>query len=95
MHLHFQRFPALAELFGGLRYRVEVRYAPETGDLPLVTVSAPFSTVRPPDSLITVAAGLAGGATFAEVLDLTTVQSPNDPLREQVAGILRSQGQEI
>ena len=95
MHLHFQRFPALAELLAGLRYRVEVRYSQETGDLPLVTISAPFSTMRPPDSLVTVAAGLAGGTSFAEVLDLGSVQSLQDPLREQVAAVLRSHGQEL
>src|SRR5471030_1347869 len=49
MHLHFTKFPAIAELLAGLRYRVEVRQSPETGDLPLVTVSTPFSTIRPPD----------------------------------------------
>src|SRR5215468_1916069 len=32
LHLHFQRFPALTELLAGLRYRVEVRYSPETSD---------------------------------------------------------------
>ncbi|HTP30665.1 MAG TPA: hypothetical protein VMJ75_00735 [Candidatus Acidoferrales bacterium] len=95
IHLHFQRFPALAELLAGLRYKVEVRYAPETGDLPFVTISAPFSTIRPPDSLVAVAAGLAGGTSFAEVLDLATVQNLKDPLREQVAAILRSHGQEL
>jgi hypothetical protein len=95
LHLHFQRFPALAELLAGLRYRVEVRHSPETGDLPLVTISAPFSTMRPPDSLVTVASGLAGGTSFAEVLDLATVQNLQDPLREEVASVLRSHGQEI
>jgi hypothetical protein len=95
LHLHFQRFPALIELLAGLRYRVEVRYSPETGDLPLVTISAPFATIRPPDSLVTIAAGLAGGASFSEVLDLNTVQNLQDPLRDQVAAILRSHGQEF
>jgi hypothetical protein len=95
MHLHFTKFPAIAELLAGLRYRVEVRNSPETGDLPLVTVSAPFSTLRPPDSLVTVASGLAGGVSFSEVLDLATVQSLKDPLREQIAAIFRSHGQEL
>jgi hypothetical protein len=95
LHLHFQRFPALAELLVGLRYRVEVRYSPETGDLPLVTISAPFATIRPPDSLVTIASGLAGGASFSEVLDLSAVQSLHDPLRDQVAAILRTHGQEL
>ena len=95
MHLHFSKFPAISELLAGLRYRVEVRHSPELGDLPLVTVSAPLSTVRPPDSLVTMAAGLAGGAAFAEVLDLDSVRNLRDPLREEVTVILRSQGQEI
>jgi hypothetical protein len=30
MHLHFQKFPALADLLAGLRYRVEVRRSTET-----------------------------------------------------------------
>lgn len=95
MHLHFARFPGIAELLSDLRYRVQVRYSPETGDLPLVTISAPFSTLRPPDNLVTVASGLAGGASFAEVLDLGTAQNLQDPLREQVRAIFRSHGQEL
>src|SRR5260370_332914 len=90
MLLHFTKSAAIAELLAGLRYRVEVRQAPETGDLPLVTISAPFSTMRPPDSLVTVASGLAGGTSFSEVLDLATVQSLKDPLREQISAVLRS-----
>src|SRR5207302_6139490 len=92
MHLHFARFPAIAELLAGLRYRVEVRRCPELGDLPLVTVSAPFATARPPDNLVTMASGLAGGASFAEILDLANLRQLKDPLREEVARILRIHG---
>ncbi|MGA8028363.1 MAG: hypothetical protein WB992_14560, partial [Bryobacteraceae bacterium] len=94
-HLHFTKFPALADLFAGLRYRIEVRQSAELGDLPLVTVSAPFSTVRPPDNLVTIASGLAGGASFAEVLDLESVRNLRDPLREEIAAMFRSHGQEL
>jgi hypothetical protein len=95
MHVHFTKFPAIAELLAGLRYRVEVRQSPETGDLPLVTISAPFSTLRPADSLVILATGLVGGDTFSEVLDLATVQHLKDPLREQIVAVLRSRGQEL
>ncbi len=95
LHLHFAKFPAIADLLAGLRYRVEVRRSPELGDLPLVTVSAPFRTIRPPDQLVTMASGLAGGATFAEVLDVASARNLVDPLREQIAPIFRSHGQEI
>lgn len=95
MHLHFSKFPAIADLLAGLRYRVEVRRSPELGDLPLVTVSAPFSTIRPPDNLVTIASGLAGGTSFAEVLDVDSVRSLRDPLREEITAIFRSHGQEL
>jgi len=95
MHLQFTKFPAIADLLAGLRYQIEIRRSPGLGDLPLVTVSAPFSTLRPPDSLVTVASGLAGGASFAEVLDLDTVRNLRDPLRQEVATIFRKHGQEI
>jgi len=95
LHLQITKFPAIAELLAGLRYRVEVRHSPEMGELPLVTISAPLATLRPPDNLVTMASGLAGGASFAEVLDLGTVKNLQDPFREEIATILRSHGQEI
>jgi hypothetical protein len=95
MHLHFTRFPAIADLLAGLRYRIEVRRSPEMGELPLVTVSAPSSTVRPPDNLVAVASGLAGGTSFAEVLDMDSVRNLQDPLRQEIAAIFRKHGQEI
>jgi hypothetical protein len=51
--------------------------------------------MRPPAELVTVASGLAGGASFAEVLDLASLRTLSDPLREEVAGILRAHGQEL
>ncbi len=95
MHLHFTKFPAISELLAGLRYRVEVRRPSELGDLPLVTVSAPFLTMRPSDNLVNVASGLAGGTSFAEVLAVDTVRNLRDPLREEIAAIFRGHGQEL
>jgi hypothetical protein len=85
----FSKIPALADLLKGLRYKVEVRKSPQLGDLPLVTLSAPFRTFRPADKLVAMASGLAGGATFSEVLDVESVRTLSDPLRDEVAGILR------
>lgn len=94
MHLQFANFSGISELLAGLRYRVEVRRSAETGDLPFVTVSAPFATIRPPDSLVSTASGLAGGATFAEVIDLESVRRLEDPLKKEVSHIFERHGQE-
>lgn len=95
MNLLFGKQPALSSLFEGLRYRVEVRKSPQLGDLPLVTVSAPLRTMRPPDDLVLVATGVAGGNVFEEVLDLEDAREMHDPLREKVCGILRAHGEHV
>jgi hypothetical protein len=91
MHELLAKLPALKDLLEGLRYQVAVRHSPQLGDLPLVTVSAPFRTFRPSDQLVGMAAGLAGGTSFAEVLDVESVRDMCDPLRHEALGILTSQ----
>jgi hypothetical protein len=85
----FAKIPALVDLLAALRYKVEIRKSPQLGDLPLVTISAPFKTFRPADKLVTMAAGLAGGMSFAEVLDVDSVRTLSDPLRDEALEILK------
>lgn len=92
-HQLFQRFPGLTDLFAGLRYRVEVRRNPQLGDLPFVTISAPFATIRPADNLVDLASGIAGGTNFTEVIDLPKLQALEDPIRSGIASILRKHGE--
>jgi hypothetical protein len=88
MHELFAKIPTLASLLEGLRYKMEVRRSPQLGELPLITVSAPFRTFRPPDQLVALATGLAGGTSFAEVLDVDSVRNLGDPLRDETIEIL-------
>lgn len=88
IHELFRKTPSLAELLSALRYRVEVKWSPQFGDLPFVTISAPFRTFRPPDNLVALAAGMAGGQAFAEVLDVDSVRSLSDPFRDETLHIL-------
>ena len=75
--------------------RLEVRTSRELGDLPLITLSAPYQTIRPSDVLVTKAAGFAGGSSFTEVLDIESVRHLADPLREEAVRLLRQHGDEI
>jgi hypothetical protein len=92
MHLLFAKNPTLATLFQGLRYQVEVRKSPQLGELPLVTVSAPLRTMRPPDEVLLMATSLSGRTVFEEVLDGTSGSRIRDPLQEQIAVILQQHG---
>jgi hypothetical protein len=95
MHELFAKVPALTDLLAGLRCKVEVRKSPQLGELPLVTVSAPFRTFRPADKLVAMASGLAGGASFSEVLDVESVRNLSDPLRDEIAGLIQRHQVEI
>jgi hypothetical protein len=88
IHLLFVKQPGLKLLLEGLRYKVEIRNSPQLGDLPLVTVSAPLTTMRPSDELLLVATGLSGRAVFQEVLDKPHARALRDPFEEQISGIL-------
>jgi len=41
------------------------------------------------------ASGLSDGTSFAEVLDLESVQNLKEPMREHIRVIFRSHGQEL
>jgi len=88
MHLQFAKLPELQALFDGLRYRVEIRKSPQTGDMPLVTVSAPIRTVRPADDLLLAATGLSGRTGFEEVIDDYQAAHIADPLQAQILKVL-------
>ncbi len=88
MHLLFTKVPDLSALFEGLRYRVEVRKSPQLGELPLVTISAPVTTVRPSDDIVLIAAGLSGHSAFDEVIDEHQAAHILDPLQAQILKII-------
>src|SRR5271165_6471571 len=91
MHELFRKTPSLNELLTGLRYRVDIRKSPSFGDLPLVTIAAPFQTFRPADDLV----ALAGGQTFAEVLDVDSVRNLPDPIRDETLRMLQQHKLEL
>lgn len=95
MYEFFRKTPAVGELLTALRYIVEVRRSPHFGELPLVTVSAPLRTFRPPDDLVALASGMAGGHSFAEVLDVASFQNLSDPLKDEASRILNQHKIEI
>lgn len=90
MHLMFARLPDLTTLLEGLRYKIEIRKSPRLGDLPLVTISAPVTTVLPTDDLLLLAASFSGRAGFVEVVDPDQARSIPDPLQDQITKILES-----
>ena len=89
LHLLFEKQPQLSTLLEGLRYRLEVRRLPDLGELPLVTISAPVATFRPPDELLAIATGLSGRAVFQEVLDPASAMRIHDPFADKLSALVQ------
>jgi len=88
MQLLFAKVTELRPLFEGLRYRLEIRKSPQLGELPLVTLSAPVTTIRPADDLLMTATGLSGRTGFEEVIDEDQAAHIPDPLQAQLLKVL-------
>jgi len=95
LSLMFEKLPGLKDLWSGLRYRVEVRKSKELGDVPLVTVSAPFPSMRPSDEVVFMASGLSGQNSFEEIIDLDAVRQMPDPCWDQIQKLLQPHGEKL
>ena len=95
MSLMFEKLPGLKDVWEGLRYRVEIRKSKELGDVSLVTVSAPFPSIRPSDDVVFMASGLSGHNSFEEIIDLDAVRQMPDPCWDQIQKLLQPHGEKL
>jgi len=68
-----------------LRFKVTTEHLPEFGKLPLVMISAPLSTVRPPDRIIVESTEISGTTQFEEVVDSGAIENIEDPVKRKLA----------
>lgn len=90
MSLLFSKQPGLTTLLEGLRYKVELRKSPELGEMRLVTISAPLTTIRPADEVLLMATGLSGRTVFQEIVDEERAMNLIDPFQQQIALTIRN-----
>ena len=99
------QYAAVSILFGprggvpkileALRFPLTVGKLPEFGELPVTTISAPISTVRPPDSVVIESTEFSGKNVFEEVVNLDEIPALRDPLRDQLLDIAQSFGEKL
>jgi len=99
------QYAAVSILFGprggvpkileALRFPLTVAKLPEFGELPITTISAPISTVRPPDSVVIESTEFSGKNVFEEVVNLDAIPKLRDPLKDQMLEIARSFGEAL
>lgn len=91
----FARHAGVPKILEALRFPLTVTKVPEFGELPITMISAPVSTVRPPDSVILESTELSGKNVFEEVVNLEEIPNLHDPLKDQLLEIMRDFGENL
>lgn len=87
------RQPGVARMLEALRFPLRTTRLPEFGELPLTTIAAPVSTIRPSDDVIIDSTELSGKDVFEEVVNPEDIPGIRDPLKEQLLELARSHGE--
>lgn len=85
LHLTLQRRSGVRKLLDALRFKVTTEYLPEFGELPLTMISAPVSTMRPPDRIILESTEISGTMQFEEIVDTGAIENIEDPVKSKLA----------
>jgi len=85
LHLTLQKRSGVRRLLQALRFATTTERLPEFGELPLVMISAPLSTVRPPDRIIVESTEISGTTQFEEVVDSGGIENIEDPVKRKLA----------
>ncbi len=84
------RTPGLAPLFTDLRYELKTETPADLGGLPIVTITSILDSFRPADDLIMAATAFSGVPEFIELVNLETLRSPKDVLKDRIDELLKA-----
>ncbi|CAN5420886.1 hypothetical protein BH11PSE9_BH11PSE9_04240 [soil metagenome] len=89
LHLLVARRPGAAPIMEALRFGLTSTPNAEFGGLPVIHLSAPLPTVRPPDAVIAQSTMISGATSFEEVVDLAAIGAMRDPMKDRVLELLQ------
>ena len=91
MHVVTTNSPGLMKTFEALHFPMTSVTTADSGPLPLTRIGVAVSTSRPSDAVILESAELTGMDAFEEIVNEEDLWKLGDPLKEQLAEIVRQQ----
>jgi hypothetical protein len=88
LHITLEKRTGVRNLLQALRYKVSTEQLPEYGNLPLVILSAPLNTVRPPDRVMIESTEISGTRQFEEVVDPEAITNIEDPVKKKLSSLI-------
>jgi hypothetical protein len=95
LHIVITRQPGVKKLFEALHFPLSSGKLPELGELPIAFLTAPVSTIRPPDNVIIESTELSGADAFEEVINLEDVVKLRNPFKDQLEELVKAHGQTL
>jgi hypothetical protein len=93
LHAVMSNQPGLTEILSRLHFPVSFVREPAFGNLPMIRISSPISTIRPHDNVIMQSVELSGMDAFEEVINVEDIGKLDDPLRDRLIAIAKDHGQ--
>jgi len=86
------RQQGVSRMLDALHFPVSSEKTPASAGLPLTRISSCVSTIRPPDEVIIESTEVSGTDAFEEVVNLDDLGKIREPLKEQLVGLVKSEG---
>jgi hypothetical protein len=87
------RQPGMCRILGALSFPVSAERYANFAELPIICISSPISTSRPPDDVIIESTEISGTNAFEEVANVQDIQKMPQPLKERLIELARSHGE--
>ena len=93
LHAVVSKQPGVGDIMATLHFPISSVTEPASGTLPIVRVTSPLTTVRPPDDVIIQSVELSGMDAFEEVVNVDDIGRMTEPLKDRLGEIARSHGE--
>ncbi|MCU7906322.1 MAG: hypothetical protein KZQ76_10870 [Candidatus Thiodiazotropha sp. (ex Epidulcina cf. delphinae)] len=87
LELVLENRPGLVNLLEGLRFHLETTHLEGLGELPVVLISCPVSTMLPSDEIIIQNTEISGIPSFEEIINISDIRDISDPLQQSILSI--------
>ena len=95
MHILLSQELGVASILRATRFSVSTEHLEAFGGLPMTYIGAPVQTRLPGDEAIVQSTELSGSSAFEEVIDMGSILTMVDPLREALTALVGGFGEDL
>jgi hypothetical protein len=87
LNLVVEKRPGLMSILNDLRFQLETTHLDGLGELPILMISCPVSTLLPSDDVIIQNTEISGIPSFEEIINIEDIRNMSDPLQQSLLSI--------